>query len=352
MALPLRPSLRSRLLAGLVLPAGLVSAGTGLTACSDPPSNGQVAVDVAEDGAGTADAAKTDAKADSTADTAPDVADLQEEDAPEDLAVGTDVADTAEPEQDVDWSELLDPVDVGESDGETLPTGPVGDLYAHTADDLYKLDLKAGAVVHVGKWTYDKNKGVVTDIALDQVGKLFAITHDDLFECSLTAKCKWLAALPETFNGMTFVPKGTVDPVAEALIGISEDGDWTRISIAGTKVTLKKLGSYGGGWLSSGDAFSVIGIGTYATLKGKSTTDSLALVDPKTGKIQKIIGETGVKNLFGLAWWAGVFYGFSSDGNAYTLDVTSGKATKVQGIATPQGVKWWGAGVSTRAAGQ
>jgi hypothetical protein len=47
-----------------------------------------------------------------------------------------------------------------------------------------------------------------------------------------------------------------------------------------------------------------------------------------------------------------VFYGFSSDGNVYVLDVVTGKASVVSGIQAPKGIKWWGAGVSTRAAGK
>ena len=86
-------------------------------------------------------------------------------------------------------------------------------------------------------------------------------------------------------------------------------------------------------------------------MKGKGSSDSLAEIDPNTGAIKQIVGETGATGLFGLAWWNGVFYAFSSSGTVYTLDVTTGKATPVSGIATPKGAKWWGAGVSTRAAG-
>ena len=265
-------------------------------------------------------------------------------------AAGEDAAD-------VDWSDLLDPEDTAAPDtavGDTSdPLGPVGQLYAETPDELYRLDLATKTFTKVGKFAFNKNPGDVTDIALDQGGALYAITNDDLFTCAVeTAKCTWLAPLPGIFNGMTFVPKGTVSPTADTLIGISQDGDWTQITITGNKVSLKKLGTYGNGWLSSGDAFSVEGIGTYATLKGKGASDSLASIDPKNGKILKIIGETGAKGLYGLAWWSGVFYGFSSDGNVYVLDVVTGKASVVSGIQAPKGIKWWGAGVSTRAAGK
>lgn len=271
-------------------------------------------------------------------------------------ATPEDVVDAAS-QPDIDWGELLDPTtdatattDIGKP-----PVGtPVGQLYAHTKDTLYRLDLQAGQFTLVAKFTFDKSAGSVTDIALDASGKLYSITDHDLFACeAASAICKWVTKFPGTgtFNGLSFVPKGTVD-VGETLIGIATDGSWNKIDFTGAAAKVTKLGDYGGTWLSSGDAFSVEGIGTYATLKtAKSTSDTLALVDPKDGTLLKIIGDTGVKQLFGLAWWQGVFYGFSADGNVYTLDVISGKATVVSGITVPKGAQWWGAGVSTRANG-
>jgi hypothetical protein len=239
----------------------------------------------------------------------------------------------------------------GQSDA-LVPPGPVGELYAHTATQLYRLDIASNEMVLVGDWAFDKKEGKVTDIALDRYGVLYAISHDDLFVCDrLTAKCAWKLALPTSFNGLTFVPEGILDPTTEALVGMGDDGSWNHIDFKSGVVKIKKIGSYGGGWLSSGDAFSVFSIGTFATLKGKGNSDSLARIDPKTGKIEKLIGETGAVGLFGLAWWKGVFYGFSKTGEVYTLDHKSGKATKVTTMKLPKGVSWWGAGVSTRAAG-
>ena len=266
-----------------------------------------------------------------------------------------DVADAGS--DAANWGDLLDPTtDGGDAaappDVVTVPTGPVGSLYAHTSDTLYRLDLKAGAFVKIGYFSFDKNPGSVTDIALDQNGNLFAVTFAEVFQCGVTkANCTWLASLPSSFNGLTFVAKGVVDPNAESLIGISTSGDWNQIIVSGKTAKIVNLGAYGGGWSSSGDAFSVEGIGTYATVTGNGNSDSLVQVDPKTGKVQKTIGSTGVYELYGLAWWSGVFYGFSADGNVYTLDTATGKAKVVAGIKVPSGVAWWGAGVSTRAAG-
>lgn len=339
-----------------------VGAAAGPLGCSEEasPSGGagdSMAGETVGDGA-SGDTAKTDAAADAAGSDA-SVTDVEALDAAAQDASDAAEADTNGP--DVDWSDLLDPQDTGTADSGAGDSGvdtgggntaPVGQLYAESPDELYRLDLTTKSFAKVGKFTFNKNPGEVTDIALDQDGSLYAITNDDLFTCTVEgAKCSWLAALPSIFNGLTFVPKGTVNPTEDTLIGISQDGAWTQITFAGSKVTLKKLGTYANGWLSSGDAFSVDGIGTYATLKGKGTSDSLASIDPKTGKILKVIGETGAKGLYGLAWWNGVFYAFSSDSNVYTLDVSTGKASVIKGIQAPAGIKWWGAGVSTRANG-
>ncbi len=330
-----------------------------LAACSTPVSGiGAAPADATSD----VPSLNYDAKAPDSADAA--AADIAPADAAATDAVVADTAvsdtpatpDVASGSSDADWGELLDPIqdvaDVAAPDVVAVPTGPVGNLYAHTSDTLYRLDLKAKAFVKVGYFTFDQNPGSVTDIALDSTGKLFAVTFDDVFECSVNkASCVWLSSLPNSFNGLTFVAKGVVDLNAESLIGISTGGGWNQIIVTGKTAKIVYLGEYGGGWASSGDAFSVEGIGTYATVTGNGNSDSLVQVDPKTGKVLKVIGETGVYELYGLAWWSGVFYGFSADGNVYTLDVTTGKAKVVAGIQVPSGVAWWGAGVSTRAAG-
>lgn len=340
-----------------IFPRPLAAIAAGLAgfalACSTAPSSPATTTVFEAGSGGDAPSAEVSTAKDSAADaaTSETVAGDAELDAT--AQTGADAVADSEPQPDIDWSEFLDPEDAVPTDAPE-PTGPVGELYAQSADELYKLDVAKKAFVLVGKWSFDKKSGSVTDIAVDGTGQLFAITHADLFVCNVTtAKCKWLATMPEAYYGMTLVPKGTVDATGDAIIGVSQDGDWTRVTPSGGTAKLTKLGSFGGGWLCSGDAFSVKGVGTFATVK-KATggNDSLAEVDPKTGKVLKIVGDTGVKQLFGLAWWDNVVYGFSADGNAYTLDVTTGKASPVAGIAAPKGIKWWGAGVSTRAAGQ
>jgi len=324
--------------------------------CSgDDASGGTAGITVSDGGAGAADgggedtpgldaagldAGGTDAGVDAVADGSGGADGGADAGGPQDAASG-DVADPDAAGADVEV------VQIG-------PRNPVGTMYAHTSSALYKLDLFTKKFAKVGNFSFSKKKGSVTDIALDKIGTLYAITFNDVFRCNeITAKCLWLATLPQSFNGLTFVPAGTVDKSGEALIGIGNSGTWNHIKVSGNKATIKQLGTYGGGWQSSGDAFSVEGIGTFATVNGavKGGGDRIVSVDPKTGKMLKVIGDTGATALWGLAWWGNVFYGFSSSGKVYNIDAKTGKSTVVTGMQVPKGASWWGAGVSTRAAG-
>ena len=267
---------------------------------------------------------------------------------------GSTVADTG-PDV-IDFDSFFDPdtgttpdVKTGSDTGTGL--GGLAFVFAHSSDTLYRMD--ASGFVKIGYFSFNQNPGSMTDIAMDKNGTLYGVTFDDLFKCdSKTAKCTWLASLPESFNGLTFVPAGTVKPSDEALIGIANSGSWNLIEVTGSTAKITQLGSYGS-YSSSGDAFSVESIGTFATVKDANSfggTDILVEVDAKTGSVQKVIGDTGVNDLWGFAWFGGKFYGFSDDTNIYEVNTSTGKATVTTAFKYPAGVQWWGAAVSTRAA--
>ena len=125
-----------------------------------------------------------------------------------------------------------------------------------------------------------------------------------------------------------------------------------KASTTGTTAKVTKLGAYSG-YTSSGDAFSVESVGTFATVKSSGSfggSDILVSVDPTNGKVLQQIGDTGVSDLWGFAWFGGTFYGFSDDTNVYEINTTTGKAKVSTAFKYPSGVAWWGAAVSTRAA--
>ncbi len=230
-----------------------------------------------------------------------------------------------------------------------LATG--GAIFAHTADTLFTWDAETLQLTQIGKFGWPPNIGAdtMTDIAIDYEGHLYGVSFGHVYRCSaISAACIHLAPLPTSFNGLTIVPQGTVDPEAEALIGIGNDGSWNRIKVEGNQASVIALGSYGPGYMSAGDAYSVEGIGTYATVvKWGQAGNVLVQVEPTTGKVVKEVAVlAGYGEVYGLASNGSFAYAFDASGAILQVDPASGLVIPVQGMGQLQ--PWWGAGVTTR----
>ena len=228
-------------------------------------------------------------------------------------------------------------------------------VYAHSSDTLYKLDPDTLKVTEIGPFSDTAGGSVsqMTDIALDKDGVMFGVTFTAVYRIEYKSgapKCTMLASLGTMFNGLTFIPAGTLDPTREVLIGVANDGGWHRIDVplGATKATVTKLGSYGGSLGSSGDSVGIIGDAVYSTVTGIGSTDHVVTVDPKTGRVIKDVGDTGVSGLWGVGYWGGTMYGFASSGSLYSIDLKTGRATEIPITGKPAG-GWWGAGVTTAA---
>lgn len=241
-------------------------------------------------------------------------------------------------------------------DFEDKPATPPGELpevnevFGHSEDTLYRLDAKTKEVAPVGMFD---GCASVLDIALDERSNLFAVNYDALYTVDkATAKCTEIAR-GKYPNSLSFVPKGTVDPAAEALVGY-EEGDYVRID---TKTGSKsKIGTLGGNLRSSGDVVSVKGGKTYLTAKderkGSCTTfDCLVEVDPATGQLVKNWGSIEHKDVFGLSFWGGKVYGFGREGSLFevTFGTNQLATTTIPVPNRPANLSFWGAGSSTSA---
>ena len=227
-----------------------------------------------------------------------------------------------------------------------------GLIYAHTSSTLFTWNPTTEELLQIGvfQWPSDGGGHQMTDIAVDYDGRLFGVTFDRAYRCSaISAECIFLATLPSSFNGLTIVPLGTVYPDKEALIGISTSGAWNKIEVVNDVATVTLLGSYGGGYSSSGDAFSIEGVGTFAAVNAPgSSWDALIQVDPITGAMLQEVGSlTGYGSVYGLASDGTDVYGFDSSGAIVKLNLETGDAE----VAAQTGHSWWGAGVTTRASG-
>ncbi len=226
----------------------------------------------------------------------------------------------------------------------------INEVYGHSADTLFALDPLTKAVTQVGAFS---GCGPVIDIALDESSNLYATSYAALYTVDKkTAVCTQIST--GTYpNSLSFVPKGTVDPNVEALVGY-EDDSYVRID---TKTGAKSaIGMLGGGLKSSGDIVSVKGGKTYLTVKSTSgktcvANDCLVEVDPATGAMLKNWGSIEHHNVFGLSFWGGKVYGFNEAGELFEVTFgTSQLATTVIAMPNkPSGLSFWGAGSSTSA---
>jgi hypothetical protein len=236
-------------------------------------------------------------------------------------------------------------------DGGSIPHEagtPVALIYAQSADTLYRLDANSKQVAVVGPFTGGCSS--IIDIAIDSNSNGYVTTSSDLWKVDLqTAACTNIAS-GNYPNSLSFVPKGTLDPNVEALVGYVGS---TYIRINTTTGAVQNVGALTGGYTSSGDIVSVIGGGTFLTVKGGkgNCNDCLLQVDPKTGDLVQNYGSVNHVDVFGLAFWAGTAYGFDSGGEVFSISVQNGTlvTTNIPVPNPPPGLQFWGAGSTTAA---
>jgi hypothetical protein len=225
---------------------------------------------------------------------------------------------------------------------------PVAVVYAHSDDTLYRLDPSNDQIAVVGPFSGCSD---VIDIALDENSNAYVTTFDGFYTLDLkTAACSLVAPGTSYPNSLSFVPKGTVDPNAEALVGYQES-TYVRIDTATGAMT--NIGTLSGGYVSSGDIVSVIGGGTFLTVQGGSENcgDCLLQVNPATGDLMQNYGSVNHADVFGLAFWAGTAYGFDNGGDVFSINSQNGTlvTTDIAVPNPPPMLSFWGAGSTTAA---
>lgn len=223
-------------------------------------------------------------------------------------------------------------------------------IYAHTSKILYRLGTKGDdTVVEVGNFRLPFDESM-TDIAIDRFGVLWGTSFDNLYVIdAMTGEATFMATLPQNFNGLTYVPRSVFGTPFDVLVGIAIEGSWWRLDLveSGGRMTIhpQQIGSYGSGWRSSGDAYSVQGIGTFAAVdKGESLPDQLVKVDPATGQVLEHIGELhGYRYVFGLAGWGDLVYAFDESGDIIIVSTEDASLLRIEKTNRA----WWGAGVRT-----
>jgi hypothetical protein len=255
--------------------------------------------------------------------------------------------------------------DSGGSSGDSGGTMGTPVVYAESPDTLYQLDPTTNAISIVAKFSGDcddessQDDGTcgtdccdVIDLAIDESSNAYVTTFTGFYSLDLkTGATKSIAQGVSYPNSLSFVPKGTLDPTAEALVGY-DGAQYVRIDTTTGAISNVGVG-LSGGFSSSGDIVSVIGGGTFLTVTGPgcSAGDCLLQVDPSTGALIQNYGTTEHTSVFGIAFWAGTVYGFDSGGDVFSISYASGKITTapIPVPSPPPGLQFWGAGSTTAA---
>lgn len=250
-------------------------------------------------------------------------------------------------------------------------SGP-GRVYAHTTDTLYLYEPVAGELTKIAKFSCLLAGEAVIDYAVDRTGTTFATTFKRFLSVDpITATCTEIgkSAVGDNYpNSLSFVPAGTVDATKEVLVGYAALGghansiDYVSIDTASGKMT--KIGDMNPAgaakrYHASGDIIALIRDGNraYATVKleaddaGTATgTDLLAEIDPKSGNVKRIIGDTKQNNIFGFGYWAGKGYAFCDNGVIASVDMSNGSSVVLKTLTVDGGpASWYGAGITTQA---
>lgn len=236
-----------------------------------------------------------------------------------------------------------------------------GEVYAHSDTVLYKLEPISKSVTTVGAFDCVTGSSGMWDIALDKDGNMFGSVSDFTSARLVavqksTAHCETIATASSLPNSLTFVPAGILDPNDEVLVGFDQTS-YVRIDKATGAV--QQIGDLNPNptnqmWESSGDVVSIIGDKTYLTVKPwqsglSSDPDYIVEINPQSGQVLKLIGQTGFPALWGLGYWGGVAYGFSETGQLCEIDLTTGAGAGIPLSGMPSGLSFWGAGVTTAA---
>lgn len=246
--------------------------------------------------------------------------------------------------------------------------GPArGTIYVHTGRTLFLFDPVGRTFKKIGNFsclTTDAFYDEVGDIAVNRDGEIYGTTLDDRFIKidPLTASCTEIAtstAVSGYPNSLSFVPRGTLDPANDALVGYFDD-EYVRIDVATGKITvIGKLNPPDASTVyeSSGDIVSVAQDRTYLSAKTlrngvvQDGGDVLVRFDPKTGaRLAVAASSTRKSAIYGMGYWAGTAYGFTAAGEALAIDPATGVTTVVPvdagGARSNQGV-FYGAGSTT-----
>lgn len=203
--------------------------------------------------------------------------------------------------------------------------GCIARALAHDGARLYEIDLPGGALHELGVLPVS-----LTDIALHPDGTLYGAVLGSLVRVDYEAgTVATVVSVPGFFVGLDISPDGTI-------YGASDNRVDRLDPLAGTATTIAR---FPGGLVASGDLAFVEGE-LYATVRGAPTGGDWLVHVPLDGSRARIVGVTGVADIWGLAPFGTTLYGLTRGGLLLSLDVTDGSAREI----TRTAVSFSGAG--------
>ncbi len=243
-------------------------------------------------------------------------------------------------------------------------SGIRGTIFTQTGRALQLYDPYSKLLRPVGPFSCLPQDDFMLDIAVDRDSNIFGATALDRFvkidPLSGTCTVVRQGSGVEYPVLLAFVPRGTLDPANDALVGY-DDETYLRIDVrtgAVTKVGTLNPPDASAPYSASGDLIFAGANGMFLTATVPGTPadagDAFVRFDPKTGRRVSFVGSTGYDNLFGLGYWGGRIFAFTTPGEILQIDPRTAKATLVKRIdggpvrdGAPSDPVFYGAGSTT-----
>lgn len=230
------------------------------------------------------------------------------------------VTDTSPPD-DTFVPDTAPPIDTGVDTG--VDAAPEEVIYVNTTDTLYRFYPATKVLARVA--TFSCASQLVLNLAVNRASEMYGVTSEGLITIDpMTATCFPVAkgVFPRAIG---FAPKGTLDPMKDALVGF----DYAQyVRIDETTGTITPIGALNPNTL--GNTFQVSGDvvarekSLFITALGDNKGDLMIEVDPKTGVPIFFTAQLPATSVLGLGQWKGVGYGFTAEGKVLSVGLDDG----------------------------
>ncbi len=218
---------------------------------------------------------------------------------------------------------------------------PRGTIYVQTGTSLQVYEPYSKSLRDLGKFNCLPEGDLMFDIAVDRDSNIYGVTRLDRFvkidpnngTCSLVRQ----GAGNDYPVLIAFVPKGTLDPANDALVGY-EGENYLRIDVRTGALT--RLGTLnppdaGNPYEASGDLIYAGANGMFLTATYPDAGDggdSFVRFDPKNGRRLSIVGKTGYGDLLGLGYWGGSIFAFTYTGEILQMNPVTAGASLIKRV--------------------